>query len=133
MILLAGFLPASDPRIRGTVEAIERHLVIDGFVARYPMTPEIDGLLPREGAFLPCTFWLADNFELLGRHDDARRLFERLLGLRNDIGLLSDKYDPVARRLLGSFPQAFSHVALVNSACNLGPSSSPRRGQNGRT
>ncbi len=119
MIPLVGFLPASDPRVRGTVEAIERHLVTDGFVARYPTRPEVDGLPPGEGAFLPCTFWLADNLDLLGRHDDALRLFERLLGLRNDVGLLSEEYDPAAKRLLGNFPQAFSHVALINTACNL--------------
>jgi len=119
MIPLVGFLPAADPRVRGTIEAIEVHLVKDGFVARYPTTPEVDGLPPGEGAFLPCTFWLADNLELLGRHDDAVRLFERLLGLSNDVGLLSEEYDVGAGRLVGNFPQAFSHIALVNTACNL--------------
>jgi GH15 family glucan-1,4-alpha-glucosidase len=119
MLPLVGFLPASDPRVRGTVEAIERHLVTDSFVARYLTTPEVDGLPPGEGVFLACTFWLADNLELLGRHDDALRLFERLLELRNDVGLLAEEYDPGARRLVGNFPQAFSHVALVNTACNL--------------
>ena len=91
----------------------------DSFVARYLTTPEVDGLPPGEGVFLACTFWLADNLELVGRHDDALRLFERLLDLRNDVGLLSEEYDPEARRLVGNFPQAFSHVALVNTACNL--------------
>ncbi|MGE3540756.1 MAG: glycoside hydrolase family 15 protein [Candidatus Tectimicrobiota bacterium] len=119
MIALVGFLPVRDPRVRGTVEAIERHLMTDGFVARYPTTPDVDGLPPGEGAFLACTFWLADNLELLGRHNDALQIFERLLHLRNDVGLLSEEYDSGARRLLGNFPQAFSHVALVNTACNL--------------
>jgi len=88
-------------------------------VARYPTAPHVDGLPPGEGAFLPCTFWLADNLVLLGRRSDAGRVFERLLGLCNDVGLLSEEYDPVAKRLVGNFPQAFSHVSLVNTACNL--------------
>jgi GH15 family glucan-1,4-alpha-glucosidase len=119
MMPLVGFLPATDPRVRGTIEAIERHLVTDGFVARYSTTSEVDGLPPREGAFLLCTFWLADNLALLGRREEARRLFERLLSIRNDVGLLAEQYDPAARRLMGNFPQAFSHVALVNTAHNL--------------
>jgi GH15 family glucan-1,4-alpha-glucosidase len=119
MIPLVGFLPASDPRVRGTVEAIERHLTADGFVARYATTEALDGLPPGEGAFLACTFWLADVLALLGRRDEACQLFERLLGLRNDVGLLAEEYDPAARRLLGNFPQALSHVALINTACNL--------------
>ena len=119
MIPLVGFLPASDPRVRGTVEAIERHLVTEGLVARYPTRPDVDGLPPGEGAFLACTFWLADNLALLGRHDDARRLFESLLELRNDVGLLSEQYDPSSHRLVGNFPQAFSHVGLINTARNL--------------
>jgi GH15 family glucan-1,4-alpha-glucosidase len=119
MIPLVGFLPASDARVQGTVEAIERHLMTDGFVARYPTTEELDGLPPGEGAFLACTFWLADALALMGRHDEARQLFERLLALRNDVGLLAEEYDPAARRLLGNFPQALSHVALINTACNL--------------
>ncbi|MGH8611920.1 MAG: glycoside hydrolase family 15 protein [Gammaproteobacteria bacterium] len=119
MIPLVGFLPASDPRVRGTVEAIERHLVTEGFVARYPTRPDVDGLPSGEGAFLACTFWLADNLALLGRHDDARQLFERLLELRNDVGLLSEEYDPSTHRLVGNFPQAFSHVGLINTARNL--------------
>jgi GH15 family glucan-1,4-alpha-glucosidase len=105
--------------VRSTVEAIERDLTRDGFVARYATKEEIDGLRAGEGAFLACSFWLADNFALLGRRDDALRLFERLLELRNDIGLLSEEYDPGTRRLLGNFPQAFSHVSLINTACNL--------------
>jgi GH15 family glucan-1,4-alpha-glucosidase len=119
MIPLVGFLPASDPRVRGTVEAIERDLMSDGFVLRYRTKRDIDGLPPGEAAFLPCSFWLADNLELLGRSQDARELFERLLSLRNDVGLVSEGYDPHNRRLLGNFPQALSHLALVNTACNL--------------
>jgi GH15 family glucan-1,4-alpha-glucosidase len=119
MIPLVGFLPATDLRMLGTVRAIQRHLVSDGFVARYQTLPEVDGLPPGEGAFLPCTFWLADNLALQGRHAEARELFERLLAIRNDVGLLSEEYDPVSRRLLGNFPQAFTHVGLINTARNL--------------
>ena len=119
MIPLVGFLPASDPRVRGTVAAIERELMADGFVLRYPTHTGVDSLPPGEGAFLACSFWLADNLLLLGRRAEAQRLFERLLSLRNDVGLLSEEYDPVGRRLVGNFPQAFSHVGLVNTACNL--------------
>src|SRR5205823_11987042 len=108
-----------DPRVRGTVEAVERELMHDGFVLRYPTTKGVDGLPPGEGAFLACTFWLADCLAVLGRHDDARAAFERLLALRNDVGLLSEEYDPKAGRLVGNFPQAFSHVGLVNTAHNL--------------
>ncbi|MBA3395960.1 MAG: glycoside hydrolase family 15 protein [Deltaproteobacteria bacterium] len=118
---LVGFLPASDPRIGGTVRAIERELLQDGLVMRYRSDITDDGLPPGEGAFLACSFWLADNYALLGRRDDALALFEHLLSLRNDVGLLAEEYDPVARRLLGNFPQAFSHVGLVNTACNLTP------------
>jgi GH15 family glucan-1,4-alpha-glucosidase len=114
-----GFLPAHDPRVRGTIDAIERHLVADGFVRRYDTARNRDGLPAGEGAFLACSFWLVDAYVLLGRLDDAHRLFERLLALRNDLGLLSEEYDPAAGRLVGNFPQAFSHLALVNSACNL--------------
>ncbi|HEY1906005.1 MAG TPA: glycoside hydrolase family 15 protein [Myxococcaceae bacterium] len=116
-----GFLPAKDPRVVKTVDAIQRDLVRDGLVLRY-RTDEIgvDGLPPGEGVFLPCSFWLADALAMLDRHDEARELFERLLSLRNDVGLLSEEYDPRARRLLGNFPQAFSHIALVDTASNLG-------------
>ena len=116
---LVGFLPPSDPRVRSTVEAIERRLMPDGFVLRYDTSAGGDGLQGSEGAFLACSFWLADNLVLLGRRDDALRLFERLLSLRNDVGLLSEEYDPRAKRLVGNFPQAFSHIALVNTAHNL--------------
>jgi GH15 family glucan-1,4-alpha-glucosidase len=116
MIPLVGFLPADDPRVRGTVSAIEKTLLHDGLVHRYETKTQVDGLPPGEGVFLPCTFWLADNYHLLGRTDEARALLERLLDLRNDVGLLSEEYDPGSRRLLGNFPQAFSHIALVNTA-----------------
>jgi GH15 family glucan-1,4-alpha-glucosidase len=116
---LVGFLPADDPRVRGTVQAIERHLATDGFLARYATVPEVDGLPPGEGAFLPCSFWLADNLALQGRHDEARALFERLLAVRNDVGLLAEEYDPRTGELLGNFPQAMSHMALINTAANL--------------
>jgi GH15 family glucan-1,4-alpha-glucosidase len=125
MMPLVGFLPASDPRVRSTVDAIERRLLRDGFVQRYENDPGVDGLPPGEGAFLPCTFWLADNYALLGREDDAKNIFERLLGLCNDVGLLSEEYDPRAKRLVGNFPQAFSHVALINTAFNLAHGKGP--------
>jgi GH15 family glucan-1,4-alpha-glucosidase len=119
MIPLVGFLPAMDPRMQATVQAVETRLSRDGFLSRYPTTPEVDGLPPGEGAFLPCSFWLVDNYGLQGRHEEAHRLFRRLLDLRNDLGLLSEEYEPAAGRLLGNFPQAFSHISLVNSAYNL--------------
>jgi GH15 family glucan-1,4-alpha-glucosidase len=121
MLPLVGFLPAGDPRVRGTVSAIERELLQDDFVQRYPQVPgdSVDGLPAGEGAFLACTFWLADNYALQGRHDEAREVFERLLALRNDVGLLSEEYDPKARRLVGNFPQAFSHVPLIDTARTL--------------
>jgi GH15 family glucan-1,4-alpha-glucosidase len=118
---LVGFLPATDERMIGTVAAIERELVSHGLVRRYSTHETDDGLPPGEGAFLACSFWLADNYALMGRTDDARALFERLLALRSDVGLLSEEYDPVAGRMLGNFPQAFSHVGLVNTAFNLTP------------
>jgi GH15 family glucan-1,4-alpha-glucosidase len=117
---LVGFLPASDPRIRGTVEAIEKRLVVDGFVLRYDSAATDDGLPEGEGAFLACSFWLADNYLLLGRQEDALRIFARLVALRNDVGLLSEEYDPELRRQVGNFPQAFSHIALLSTAFNLG-------------
>ena len=114
-----GFLPASDPRVRGTIVAIERELLVDGFVLRYDTHAADDGLPPGEGAFLACTFWLADAYVLIGRQDEARALFERLLSLRTDLGLLAEEYDVGARRLVGNFPQAFSHIALLTTAHNL--------------
>jgi GH15 family glucan-1,4-alpha-glucosidase len=119
MIPLVGFLPASDPRVRGTVVAIERELTHDGFVARYQTVPEVDGLPPGEATFLLCSFWLVDNLVLLGREEDAHRLFERLLSVRNDVGLLAEGYDTVRGAQAGNFPQAFSHIGLINSALNL--------------
>jgi GH15 family glucan-1,4-alpha-glucosidase len=119
MLPLVGFLQATDPRMRGTVDYIQQRLVRDGFVDRYAPAPHVDGLPAGEGSFLLCTFWLADNLALQGRYDEARELFERLLSLRNDVGLLSEQYDPETRRMLGNFPQAFSHVGLINTARNL--------------
>jgi GH15 family glucan-1,4-alpha-glucosidase len=125
LLPLVGFLAADDPRMVGTVAAIERHLVVDGLVLRYDTSGGIDGLPPGEGAFLPCSFWLADNYVLQGRVADADALFRRLVGLANDVGLLAEEYDPRANRQLGNFPQAFSHVALVNTAFNLTRSQGP--------
>ncbi len=119
MMPLVGFLPVTDPRVSATVAAIERDLTADGFVLRYDTGSVQDGLPPGEGAFLACSFWLADCLLMLGRTSDARRLFQRLAGLCNDVGLLAEEYDPRAQRLMGNFPQAFSHVALVNTAHNL--------------
>jgi GH15 family glucan-1,4-alpha-glucosidase len=126
MMPLVGFLPPADPRVRGTIAAIERELMVGGFVHRYPPdSSDVDGLPPGEGAFLLCTFWLADNLALTGRHDEAQALFERLLALRNDVGLLAEQYDPHARRMTGNFPQAFSHIGLVNTARNLSRAGGP--------
>jgi len=119
MMPLVGFLPATDPRMRGTVAAIERELIHGGLVRRYQTQETKDGLPPGEGVFLACSFWLADNLVLQGRYDDAKALFERLLALANDVGLLAEEYDPETQRLVGNFPQAFSHLALINTALNL--------------
>lgn len=125
MMAMVGFLPAEDPRMRGTVAAIERGLVHDGLVIRYDTHEGKDGLPAGEGAFLACSFWLADNYALQGRYDEARALFRRLLALRNDVGLLAEEYDPRTRRQLGNFPQALSHLALINTARNLTSASGP--------
>jgi GH15 family glucan-1,4-alpha-glucosidase len=129
MIPLVGFLPADDPRVRGTVAAIRRELVVDGLVMRYhpARSAHVDGLPPGEGAFLACSFWLVDNLVLQGEHAAARRLFEQLLLIRNDVGLLAEEYDPRAGRQLGNFPQAFSHIGLINSAHNLATVHGPAR------
>jgi GH15 family glucan-1,4-alpha-glucosidase len=127
LLPLVGFLPPEDPRIRGTVAAIEKRLMRDGLVARYDTGTTVDGLPGGEGVFLACSFWLADNYVLQGRYDDGRRLFERLLALRNDVGLLAEEYDPRSKRLVGNFPQAFSHVALINTAHNLTRAVGPAR------
>ncbi len=121
LIPLVGFLPPDDQRVRGTVATIQKELTHEGFVLRYSTkdTEGIDGLSGREGAFLACSFWLADNLELVGKHQEARDMFERLLEVSNDVGLLSEEYDPEHKRLIGNFPQAFSHVALVNTAAGL--------------
>ena len=121
MVPLVGFLPAKDPRVVGTVEAIQRELTHDGFVMRYDSvrSEHVDGLSGREGAFLACSFWLADDLHLIGRHDEAVELFGRLCDLANDVGLLSEEYDPILKRQVGNFPQAFSHVSLVNTAVGL--------------
>jgi GH15 family glucan-1,4-alpha-glucosidase len=121
MMPLVGFLPATDDRVRSTIEVIERDLTEDGFVLRYRATDAhaVDGLVGHEGAFLACSFWLADCLHLIGRHDDAAVLLDRLIGLSNDLGLLAEEYDAVAKRQVGNFPQAFSHVSLVNAAFNL--------------
>jgi GH15 family glucan-1,4-alpha-glucosidase len=121
LIPILGFLPPHDPRVIGTIEAIQRDLTRDGFVERYKTHDEnaVDGLRGNEGVFLPCSFWLVDALVLIGRTDEARDLFERLLGVQNDLGLLAEEYDPEERRQLGNFPQAFTHVGLVNSAYNL--------------
>ncbi len=127
MIPMVGFLPAHDARVRGTIEAIERELLDGGFVLRYQTADDgaVDGLSGREGAFLACSFWLVDCLSMLGRDHDARQLLDRLLALRNDLGLLAEEYDPVAGRLVGNFPQAFSHVSLVNSAAKLAGATPP--------
>jgi GH15 family glucan-1,4-alpha-glucosidase len=119
MLPLVGFLGADDPRMLGTVRAIRKELEVEGFILRYPTMRHIDGLPPGEGVFLPCTFWLADNLAMQGRHEEARAIFERLLAIRNDVGLLAEEYEPATGRLLGNFPQAFTHVGLINTALNL--------------
>jgi GH15 family glucan-1,4-alpha-glucosidase len=122
LIPLVGFLKADDPRVVGTVDAIQRELLRDGFVERYRADEEnvgVDGLPPGEGVFLPCSFWLAAVLAQQGRHEEALALFERLLSLRNDLGLISEEYDPERKRLVGNFPQAFTHLALVETAFTL--------------
>jgi GH15 family glucan-1,4-alpha-glucosidase len=126
LIPLVGFLPPDDPRVRGTLEAIEERLLV---VLRYETEDGVDGLPPGEGAFLACSFWLVDNYLLQDRDEDARRLFERLLTRCNDVGLLAEEFDPVAGRMLGNFPQAYSHVGLINSALSLNQYESSRKEQ----
>ena len=127
LIPQVGFLPADDKRVIGTVEAIERELLVDGFVLRYRTEAGSDGLPAGEGAFLPCSFWLVDAYALLGRHADAQALFERLGQVANDVGLLAEEYDPKSKRQVGNFPQAFSHLALVEAALQLRGDGSPAR------
>src|SRR5205085_3863397 len=119
LLPIVGFIGAKDPRMKKTVREIEKQLMFGGVVLRYQTQSGIDGLPAGEGAFLACSFWLVDNYLLQGRRRDAERLYQRLLKLTNDVGLLAEEYDPRARRMLGNFPQAFSHVALVNSGINL--------------
>ncbi len=135
LLPLVGFLPVDDPRMRATIEAIGRELMAGGLVQRYRSQKGVDGLPPGEGVFLACSFWYVDCLTLLGRHREARAMFEKLLGLCNDVGLLSEEYDPVARRQLGNFPQAFSHLALINAALNLEDTHGPghRRGKHDRS
>jgi GH15 family glucan-1,4-alpha-glucosidase len=133
MLPLVGFLPPDDPRVVGTVEAIERELMRDGFVIRYATEGGVDGLPAGEGAFLPCSFWFADNLALMGRVDEATALFERLIDCCNDVGLISEEYEPETGRMLGNFPQAMTHVALINTACNLSGRPGPARVRAGET
>jgi GH15 family glucan-1,4-alpha-glucosidase len=135
LIPIVGFLPADDPRVVGTIEAIQKHLTRDGFVERYATRNrnDVDGLTGSEGVFLFCSFWLVDTLLLLGRDDEAKELFERLLAIRNDLGLLAEEYDPSEKRMLGNFPQAFTHVGLVNSAYNLSHHESPHEQRSRRT
>jgi len=126
LLPLVGFLPATDERIQGTVRAVEQRLLVDGFVYRYDSALTDDGLPPGEGAFLACTFWLCDNYLLQGRHAEARKLFDRLLAIRNDVGLLAEEYDPVAGRQLGNYPQAFTHLALIGAAIAIAEGRSMR-------
>jgi GH15 family glucan-1,4-alpha-glucosidase len=126
LIPLVGFLPATDPRIQGTLRAIEDRLLIDGeFVLRYETENSGDGLPPGEGAFLACSFWLVDNYILQGRYVEARTVFERLLARCNDVGLFAEEFDPQNGRMLGNFPQAYSHVGLINCALNLSRQTGP--------
>jgi GH15 family glucan-1,4-alpha-glucosidase len=130
-IPLVGFLPAEDPRVCGTIRAVEKHLMRDGLVRRYDTRAAQDGLPPGEGVFLACSFWLVDNYLLLGRREEATRLFASLLKLANDVGLLSEEYDPQTKRLVGNFPQAFSHLALINSAHNFSKAGGPAHKRSG--
>jgi len=127
LLPLVGFLPVSDRRIKATVREIEKRLIHKGLVQRYETTTGVDGLPPGEGAFLACSFWLTDNYTLMGRRPQAMRLFGKLTRLANDVGLYAEEYDPDAGRMLGNFPQAFSHVALINTALNLMTNSSKKK------
>jgi GH15 family glucan-1,4-alpha-glucosidase len=121
MIPLIGFLPPDDARVVATVEAVQRELTVDGLVQRYSVTETGDGVGGEEGAFMLCTFWLVDCLVMMQRHDEATELFEHVLDLRNDVGLLAEEYEPSLKRQLGNFPQAFSHVGLASSAITLCP------------
>jgi GH15 family glucan-1,4-alpha-glucosidase len=132
LIPQVGFLPADDPRVVGTIAAIERSLVVDGLVLRYSTATNVDALPPGEGTFLPCSFWLADSYVLSGRREEGEALFERLLALGNDVGLFAEEYDPRSKRMLGNFPQALTHMALVNSARLLSMPEHEARGASAR-
>ena len=132
LIPQVGFLPATDPRVRGTIAAIERDLLVNGLVMRYRTLPSLEKLPPNEGRFLACSFWLADALALSGRQADAEKLFKRLLALCNDVGLLAEEYEPHARRMLGNFPQALSHMALINTARNLSRPGGPAEDRSAR-
>jgi GH15 family glucan-1,4-alpha-glucosidase len=119
LLPIVGFISAEHPLMKRTIREIERRLIFGGLVLRYETETGVDGLPPGEGAFLACSFWLVDNYLLQGRRREAERLYGKLVKLANDVGLLAEEYDPRAKRMLGNFPQAFSHVALVNSGVNL--------------
>jgi GH15 family glucan-1,4-alpha-glucosidase len=125
MIPLVGFLPPEDERVVRTVDTIARELSRDGFLLRYETEGEIDGLPPGEGAFLPCSFWLVDCLQLIGRHSDAEKLLNRLLSLQSPLGMFAEEYDPADKRFVGNFPQAFTHVSVVNCIQNLGSAHAP--------
>jgi GH15 family glucan-1,4-alpha-glucosidase len=130
LLPLVGFLPPDEPRVRGTIRAIEQTLLIqDEFVLRYESEHGIDGLPAGEGAFLACSFWLVDNYVLQGRYEEARKLFERLLLRCNEVGLLAEEFDPLSGRMLGNFPQAYCHVGIINSALNLSQQRGPAEGR----
>jgi GH15 family glucan-1,4-alpha-glucosidase len=133
LIAQVGFLPPDDPRVRGTIAAIERDLVVDGLVMRYRTLPSLEKSPPHEGRFLACSFWLADALALCGRKAAAEKLFKRLLALCNDVGLLAEQYDPQLRRMLGNFPQALSHMALINTARNLSQPGGPAEDRSKRS
>ncbi|HJY39083.1 MAG TPA: glycoside hydrolase family 15 protein, partial [Steroidobacteraceae bacterium] len=120
-----GFLPPDDPRVLGTIRAIEERLLRDGFVMRYDTEDTDDGLPPGEGVFIACSFWLANAYAMTGRHEEAQRMFDRLLALANDVGLLAEEYDPAAKRLIGNFPQGFSHLSVIVTAFNLAHTAKP--------
>jgi GH15 family glucan-1,4-alpha-glucosidase len=125
LLPIVGFLPVDDPRIAGTVSCIEERLMLDGFVHRYSHDDSADGLPAGEGAFILCTWWLADVYAMQGRHAEAEALVDRLMAIRNDLGLLAEEYDPVAGSQLGNFPQAFSHIGLINTVRNLWATGGP--------
>jgi GH15 family glucan-1,4-alpha-glucosidase len=131
LIPAVGFLSPDDPRVRSTIAMIEQHLLVDGFARRYDTEATRDGLPPGEGVFLACSFWLVDSLLATGRRIEAQQLFERMLSLRNDVGLLSEEYDTHAKRLVGNFPQALSHIALVNTALNFTRSEKPIQQRSG--